>query len=164
MTQMLQPTVLASGLFREFLSVGINDTWLAMILVNAAFNLSFATWMMHSFFASVPVEIEEAAMLDGATRLQTLRRVTLPLVWPGVVTAIIFTFVACWNEFAASLVILTTAENQPLSVALTKFVGQYDSAWQYVFGVSVVAIVPVVILFAVIEKRLVAGLTAGGVK
>ena len=60
------------------------------------------------------------------------------------VTAIIFTFVACWNEFAASLVILTTAENQPLSVALTKFVGQYDSAWQYVFGVSVVAIVPVV--------------------
>jgi multiple sugar transport system permease protein len=164
MTQMLQPTVLASGLFREFLSVGINDTWAAMILVNAAFNLSFAVWMMHSFFASVPVEIEEAAMLDGASRLQTLRRITLPLVWPGVVTAIIFTFVACWNEFAASLVILTTAENQPLSVALTKFVGQYDSAWQYVFGVSVVAIVPVVVLFAVIEKRLVAGLTAGGVK
>ncbi len=91
-------------------------------------------------------------------------RVTLPLVWPGIVTAVIFTFVAAWNEFAASLVILTSAENQPLSVALTKFVGQYDSAWQYVFGVSIVAIVPVVILFAFIEKRLVAGLTAGSVK
>ena len=163
-TQMLQPTVLATGLFREFVALGINDTWLAMILVNGAFNLSFAVWIMHSFFASVPEEVEEAAMLDGASRLQILRRVTLPLVWPGVVTAIIFTFVACWNEFAASLVILTTAENQPLSVALTKFVGQYESAWQYVFGVSVVGIVPVVILFALIEKRLVAGLTAGAIK
>ncbi len=156
-TQMLQPTVLATGLFREFLTLGINDTWLAMILVNAAFNLSFALWMMHSFFASVPEEIEEAAALDGAGRLTTLRTVTLPLVWPGIVTAIIFTFVACWNEFAASLVILTTAENQPLSVALTK-------SWQYVFGVSIVGIIPVVILFAIIERRLVAGLTAGGVK
>ncbi len=163
-TQMLQPTVLAAGLFREFLALGINDTWFAMILVNGAFNLSFAVWIMHTFFSSVPVEVEEAAMLDGASRLQILRRVTLPLVWPGIVTAIIFTFVACWNEFAASLVILTTAENQPLSVALTKFVGQYESAWQYVFGISVVGVLPVVILFALIEKRLVAGLTAGAVK
>lgn len=164
MTQMLQPTVLAAGLFREFLAVGINDTWTAMILVNAAFNLSFAVWIMHSFFASVPEEIEEAASLDGASRLQVLRRVTLPLVWPGIVTAVIFTFVAAWNEFAASLVILTTAENQPLSVALTKFVGQYQTSWQYVFGVSVIGILPVVLLFALIERRLVAGLTAGGVK
>jgi multiple sugar transport system permease protein len=164
MTQMLQPTVLAAGLFREFLAVGINDTWLAMILVNAAFNLSFAVWIMHSFFAGVPTALDEAAALDGASRLQTLRRITLPLVWPGIVTAIIFTFVACWNEFAASLVILTTAENQPLSVALTKFVGQYQTSWQYVFGVSIVGILPVVVLFALIERRLVAGLTAGGVK
>ncbi|MET8311726.1 MULTISPECIES: carbohydrate ABC transporter permease [unclassified Micromonospora] len=163
-TQMLQPTVLAAGLFRQFLAIGIDDTWLAMILVNGAFNLSFAVWIMHSFFAGVPKEIDEAAMIDGASKLQTLRRVTLPVVWPGIVTAIIFTFVACWNEFAASLVILTTAENQPLTVAITKFVGQYDSAWQYVFGVSIVGIVPVIILFALVEKRLVAGLTAGAIK
>ncbi len=163
-TQMLQPTVLATGLFREFLTIGLNDTWLAMILVNAAFNLSFALWMMHSFFGAVPAEIEEAAALDGAGRIKTLTSVTLPLVWPGIVTAIIFTFVACWNEFAASLVILTTDKNQVLSVALTKFVGQYSTSWQYVFGVSVVGIVPVVVLFAIIERRLVSGLTAGGVK
>ncbi|MFB7721882.1 carbohydrate ABC transporter permease [Nocardia sp. NPDC056100] len=163
-TQMLQPTVLVTGLIREFFTLGINDTWLAMILVNSAFNLSFAVWILHSFFASVPVEIEEAAQLDGLSRLQILTRVSLPLVWPGIVTATIFTVVACWNEFAASLVILTTPENQPLSVALTKFIGQYDTAWQYVFAISTVGIVPVVILFAVIEKRLVAGLTAGSVK
>ncbi|MDN5756517.1 MAG: carbohydrate ABC transporter permease, partial [Micrococcaceae bacterium] len=80
------------------------------------------------------------------------------------VTALIFTFVACWNEFAASLVILSTAENQPLSVALTRFVGQYSTAWQYVFGVSIVAILPVIILFMLIEKRLIGGLAAGATK
>ncbi len=163
-TQMLQPTVLVTGLIRQFFTLGINDTWLAMILVNAAFNLSFAVWILHSFFAAIPVEIEEAAQLDGLSRLQILVRVSLPLVWPGIVTATIFVVVACWNEFAASLVVLTTPENQPLSVALTKFIGQYDTAWQYVFAISTVGIVPVVILFAFIEKRLVAGLTAGSVK
>ena len=163
-TQMLQPTVLASGLFREFVALEINDTRLAMILVNAAFNLSFAVWIMHSFFASVPKEIEEAAWLDGCSRGQSLRRVMLPLVWPGIVTAIIFTFIACWNEFAASLILLPTDTNQPLTVALTRFIGQYESAWQYVFAVSIIGILPVVALFALIERHLVSGLTAGGVK
>jgi multiple sugar transport system permease protein len=163
-TQMLQPAVLTSGLFREFITLGLADTWFAMILVNAAFNLSFAVWIMHSFFASVPTEIDEAAQIDGAGRLAVLFRINLPLVWPGIVTAIVFTFVACWNEFAASLVILSTAGNQPLSVALTKFVGQYETSWHYVFAVSIVAIVPVVVLFMLIEKRLVGGLTAGAIK
>jgi multiple sugar transport system permease protein len=163
-TQMLQPTVLASGLFREFVSLEINDTRFAMILVNAAFNLSFAVWIMHSFFATVPKEIEEAAWLDGCSRGQSLRRVMLPLVWPGIVTAVIFTFIACWNEFAASLILLPTDTNQPLTVALTRFIGQYESAWQYVFAVSIIGILPVVALFALIEKHLVSGLTAGGVK
>ncbi len=163
-TQMLQPAVLTAGLFRQMLWLDLNDTWLAMILINAAFNLSFALWIMHSFFAAIPKEIDEAAQIDGAGRLRVLFTVNLPLVWPGIVTAVIFTFVSAWNEFAASLVIMSTAENQPLSVALTKFIGQYSTSWQYVFGISIVAIVPVIILFAVIEKRLIGGLTAGAVK
>ncbi|MFD6448663.1 carbohydrate ABC transporter permease [Promicromonospora sp. NPDC060204] len=163
-TQMVQPAVLTSGLFRQFIAIGILDTWVAMILVNAAFNLSFAVWIMHSFFAGIPKEVDEAAQLDGAGTFAVLTKINLPLVWPGIVTAVVFTFVASWNEFAASLVLLTTAGNQPLSVALTKFVGQYETSWQYVFGVSVVAIVPVVILFMIIEKRLVGGLVAGSVK
>lgn len=163
-TQMLQPAVLTSGLFKEFVAFGIIDTWLAMILVNAAFNLSFATWIMHSFFAGIPKEVDEAAQIDGAGRMQVLFKVNIPLVWPGIVTAIVFAFVAAWNEFAASLVIMQTAGNQPMSVALTKFVGQYETSWHYVFGVSIVAIVPVILLFMLIEKRLVGGLTAGSVK
>ncbi|MFD2027247.1 carbohydrate ABC transporter permease [Promicromonospora aerolata] len=163
-TQMIQPAVLTSGLFREFIAIGILDTWAAMILVNAAFNLSFATWIMHSFFAAIPREVDEAAQIDGAGTFAVLTKINLPLVWPGIVTAVIFTFVASWNEFAASLVLLTTPGNQPLSVALTKFVGQYETSWHYVFGVSIVAIVPVIILFMAIEKRLVGGLVAGSVK
>lgn len=163
-TQMLQPAVLTAGLFKQMLAWNIHDTWLAMILINAAFNLAFAVWIMHSFFAAVPRSIDEAAQIDGAGNLRVLFTINLPLVWPGIVTAVIFTFISCWNEFAASLVILSTAENQPLSVALTKFIGQYATAWQYVFGVSIVAIVPVIILFALIEKRLIGGLAAGAVK
>lgn len=163
-TQMLQPAVLTSGLFRQFVGLGIYDTWLAMILVNAGFNLAFAIWIMHSFFAGIPKEVEEAAQIDGASKLTVLLRINLPLVWPGIVTAVVYTFVACWNEFAASLVLLSTAGNQPISVALTKFVGQYETSWQYVFAVSIVAIIPVVALFLLVEKRLIGGLTAGAVK
>jgi multiple sugar transport system permease protein len=164
LTQMLQPAILTTGLFQEMQLFGLSDTWVAMILINAAFNLAFATWMMHSFFAAVPKEVDEAAQLDGAGKFRTLFKVNLPLVWPGIVTAVIFTFVSAWNEFAASLVVLTTAENQPLSVALTKFVGQYATSWQFVFAVSILSIVPVVILFFFIEKRLIGGLSAGAVK
>lgn len=163
-TQMLQPTLLATGLFQQFGLLGLTDTWTAMILINAAFNLTFAVWIMHNFFASVPRAINEAAMLDGAGPLAALFRVNLPLVWPGIVTAVIYTFVASANEFSASLVILNTDTKQPLSVALSKFVGQYDAAWQYLFGVSIVSIVPSVLLFVAIEKYLSGGLTAGSVK
>jgi multiple sugar transport system permease protein len=163
-TQMLQPTLLATGLFQEFGAIGLIDTWLAMILINAAFNLTFAIWILHSFFASVPREINEAAQIDGASNWTTLIKVNLPLVWPGIVTAVIYTFVASVSEFSASLVILTTDTKQTLPVALSKFVGQYDAAWQYLFGVSIVAIVPSVLLFTAIEKYLAGGLTAGSVK
>ena len=163
-TQMLQPTLLATGLFQEFSALGLIDTWLAMILINAAFNLTFAIWILHSFFASVPREINEAAQLDGAGNWTSLIKVNLPLVWPGIVTAVIYTFVASVSEFSASLVILSTDTKQTLPVALSKFVGQYDAAWQYLFGVSIVAIVPSVLLFTAIEKYLAGGLTAGSVK
>lgn len=163
-TQMLQPTVLAVGLFKEFLQLGINDTWLAMILVNGTFNLTLSTWLMQSFFSTVPKELDEAAVLDGASKLQVLFRVSLPLVWPGVVTTIIVSFVSAWNEYAAASIIMTSNTKQPLTVILPKFFGLYNAQWQYIFGVSIVAIVPVVILFSMIERRLIGGLTTGAVK
>ncbi len=162
-TQMLQPTVLAIGLYVEFVQWKGYLVWLALILINAAFNLSFAVWIMQSFFASVPKEIDEAAMLDGLGRLQTMFKVSLPLVWPGIVTAIIFVFVNTWNEYAAAFV-LRNDKLQTLPVAIPSFLGQYVKEWHFMFATAVVAMIPVIILFSLIEKRLIGGLTAGAVK
>lgn len=163
-TQMLQPTVLAVGLYQEFSQWRGYLVWVALILINGAFNLSFAVWIMQSFFASVPKEIDEAALIDGLGRLQTMFRVSLPLVWPGIVTAIVFVFVNTWNEFAAAFILVQDTNLQPLTVSMPRFLGMYVRDWQYLFTVATVAIVPVIILFALIEKRLIGGLTAGAVK
>ncbi|MGH3405057.1 MAG: carbohydrate ABC transporter permease [Streptosporangiaceae bacterium] len=151
-TQILQPTALIVGIYKEFLSFHLLDTVWSLILVNAGFNLAFAVWILSAYFASIPVEIEEAAMVDGSGRLGTLRRVTLPLAMPGVVTALIFTFIAAWNAFVAALTLATSNDVTPLTVRLDSFIGQYTVDWQHLFGASVVATIPVLILFALIER------------
>ncbi len=165
-TQMLQPTALIVGIYKEFLSFGllnINPVW-SLILVNAGFNLAFAIWILNAYIGSIPVELEEAAMVDGSSRLNALRRITLPLAMPGVVTALIFTFISAWNEFITALTLTTNAGDYPLTVRLDSFIGQYTVDWQHLFGASVVATIPVFILFALIEGRVVGGLTAGSIK
>jgi len=169
-TQMFAPTALLIGIYREFVAIGEVfppagvDTYVALILVNAAFNLAFSTWIMVAYFSTIPVELEEAASIDGANRLGVLRRVTLPLALPGIVTAAIFTFIAAWNEFVIALTLAQSPEIRPLTVGVTTFIGQYRVEWQFLFASSVIAIVPVVILFIVIERWLVGGLTAGSIK
>jgi multiple sugar transport system permease protein len=165
-TQMLQPTALIVGIYKEFLSFGllnINPVW-SLILVNAGFNLAFAIWILNAYIGSIPVELEEAAMVDGNGRLGALFRVTLPLALPGVVTALIFTFISAWNEFISALTLTTNSSDYPLTVRLDSFIGQYTVDWQHLFGASVVATIPVFILFALIEGRVVGGLTAGSIK
>jgi len=165
-TQMLQPTALIVGIYKEFLGFGLlnlNPVW-SLILVNAGFNLAFAVWILNAYIGSIPVELEQAAMVDGSTRLGALFRVTLPLAMPGVVTALIFTFIAAWNEFISALALTTNGSDYPLTVRLDSFIGQYTVDWQHLFGASVVATIPVFILFALIEGRVVGGLTAGSVK
>ncbi len=163
-TQMFAPTALVIGLYREMVTLGLVNTYTALVLTNGAFNLAFSIWILHGFFSSIPHELEEAAALDGCSKLQVLRRVTLPLAMPGVVTAVIFTFIAAWNEFVVALTLTATPERQPLTVGITSFVGQYQTQWQYLFAASLVAVVPVVLLFAAIERYLVGGLTAGSIK
>ena len=165
-TQMLQPTALIVGIYKEFLSFGLlnlDPVW-SLILVNAGFNLAFAVWILHAYIGSIPVELEQAAMVVGSTRLGALFRVTLPLAMPGVVTALIFTFIAAWNEFISALALTTSSADYPLTVRLDSFIGQYTVDWQHLFGASVVATIPVFLLFALIEGRVVGGLTAGSVK
>lgn len=163
-TQMFSPTSLVVGIYREFFTVNLVNTYLALILTNAAFNLAFAIWILHGFFASIPRELEEASELDGCGRLGTLWRVMLPLTLPGLVTATIFTFIAAWNEYVVALTLMLDDAKKPLTVGINSYVTGYEQNWDQLFGASIIAIVPVVILFALIEKHLVGGLTSGAVK
>ena len=163
-TQMFSPTALVVGLYRQFFDLGLVDTYAALILTNAAFNLAFAIWILRAFFATIPREIEEAAAVDGCGRLRTLARVVLPLSLPAIVTAVIFAFIAAWNEYIVALTLMTDPARKPLTVGITSYVTAYVQHWNYLFAASVLAIVPVVVLFALIERHLVGGLTAGSVK
>jgi multiple sugar transport system permease protein len=164
-TQMFQPAAMLVGIQREFINFGLPPT-LSLIVVNAGFNLAFAVWILNAFFSSIPVELEEASMVDGLGRVGALVRITLPLAAPGIVTALIFTFIAAWNEFLVALT-LSLGENpsqQPLTVAINNYIGEYSVDWGHLFAAGLVATVPVIILFAFIERRVVSGLTAGAVK
>lgn len=164
MTQMFSPTALVVGIYREFFEVNLVNTYMALILTNAAFNLAFAIWILQGFFASIPREVEEAAHLDGCGRLGTLWRVMLPLTLPGLVTTVTFTFIAAWNEYVVALTLIQDDARKPLTVGISSYVTGYQQNWDQLFAASIIAIVPVVVLFAAIEKHLVGGLTAGAVK
>ena len=164
MTQMFSPTALVVGIYREFFEVNLVNTYMALILTNAAFNLAFAIWILQGFFSSIPREVEEAAHLDGCGRLGTLWRVMLPLTLPGLVTTVTFTFIAAWNEYVVALTLIQDDARKPLTVGISSYVTGYEQNWDQLFAASIIAIVPVVILFAAIEKHLVGGLTAGAVK
>ncbi len=176
-TQMFAPVALVVGLYREYalvdnffanLGLGLRATssYWAIILVFSAFNLAFAVWILSGYFRSIPKEIEEAALIDGLGPFRALLRVVLPLAKPGVVTAVIFTFIQVWNEFVVALTLFNdpTRNRQTLTVGIQQFVGLYETHYQYLFVASLIGIVPVVILFTTIERYLMGGLTAGSVK
>jgi multiple sugar transport system permease protein len=164
-TQMFQPAAMLVGIQREFSNFGIPPT-LSLIVINAGFNLAFAVWILNAFFSSIPVELEEASMVDGLGRVGALLRITLPLAAPGIVTALIFTFISAWNEFLVALTLSLGQQpsGQPLTVAINGYIGEYSVDWGHLFAAGLVATVPVIILFAFIERRVVSGLTAGAVK
>lgn len=163
-TQMFQPTAMLVGLYREFLSFHLLDSVGSLILVNAGFNMAFAVWILNAYVTAIPVELEEAAFLDGASRLGVLFRITLPLALPGIVTALIFTFISAWNEFIVALTLTTSPASEPLTVTLNSYIGQYQVDWSHLFAGSVIATIPVIILFGLIEGKVVGGLTAGSIK
>jgi multiple sugar transport system permease protein len=163
-TQMFAPTSLVVGIYREFFELNLINTYLAIILTNSAFNLAFAIWILQGFFAAVPPEIEEAATLDGCGRFATLWRIALPLTRPGLVTSVIFTFIAAWNEYVVALTLMQDDARKPLTVGISSYVTGYEQHWDQLFAASLIAVVPVVVLFVLIEKHLIGGLTAGSVK
>ncbi|HKN57001.1 MAG TPA: ABC transporter permease subunit [Amycolatopsis sp.] len=174
-TQMFAPVILVIGIYREFVGLdtalqesgfGAINTYWSIIAVNVAFNLAFSIWILNGYFAGIPKEVEESAMIDGLGRFRVLIRVVLPLARPGIVTAVIFTFIQVWNEFVVAQTIFNdpTRNRETLTVGVNAFVGLYQTQYQYLFVSSIIGIVPVVLLFASIERHLVGGLTAGSLK
>ena len=163
-SQMFAPVVLLIGIYKVMLSLGMTDSIWGLVFINAAFNQAFTIWLLRGTFMGISSEMEQAATIDGCNRLQSMLRVLLPVAAPGIVTTLIFIFINAWNEYTVALCLISTDVYKPLTVGINIFNGYNMIEWQYLFAASIFAIIPVVILFMCIEKNLVSGLAAGGVK
>ena len=162
--QMFSPIIVIIALYKLIIFFRLIDTRFSLILVNAVFTLAFAIWMMNGYFDTIPKEIEEAALIDGCSRWQTMTLITLPIAMPGVVTVVIYTFITAWNEFMFALTFINSTEKRPLTLGLYNFVGRWQVSWHYLMAAALLALIPVVLLFMLIEKQLVQGLAGGAVK
>ncbi len=164
MSQMFSPVVLLVGIYKTMVTIGLNDSILGLILLNAAFNQAFAIWLLRGTFISISPEMEQAAKIDGCGTVSALIKILLPVAAPGIVTTLIFVFINAWNEYTIALTLISTDVFKPITVGINVFYGFNFIQWQYLFASSLCATIPVVALFLMIEKHLVAGLTSGGVK
>ena len=164
MSQMFSPVVLLVGISRLLIDLRLSDTIPGLVFINAAFNQAFAIWLLRGTFVSISPEMEQAACIDGCNSVSALIRVLIPMSAPGIVTTLIFVFINSWNEYTISTVVIHSDVNFPITVGLTQFAAFSMIQWNYLFASSLLATVPVVILFMLIEKHLVSGLTSGGVK
>lgn len=140
---------------------GMIDSRLGLVLVYAASGIPFSVFIMSAFFRGLPRELEEAARIDGAGEFHIFARVMVPLVKPAIATVVVFRFVPLWNDFLFPLVLLRTTNKYTLPVGLTQFFGEFQTDWSTLFAGLVISTAPIVILFLVATKQIVAGLTAG---
>lgn len=159
--QMFPPIVIILALFRVVSAFNMLDNLLTLIVLNAIFSLSFAVWLLTGYFATIPVEIEEAAMMDGNSRLGALARMTLPLALPGLTAVAIFNFIDGWNEFLFALTFIRTSDYFPLTIGLFKFVARFQVQWHLLMAASFLVTVVVIVLFMVVQRHLTRGLIAG---
>jgi len=151
-------------LFAAIAKIGLANTYLGLVLAYITYSFPFATWMLTAYFEKIPLEIEEAGRIDGASNFMVFRRLVLPLAAPGIVTVAIFCFINAWNEFLYALVILGGGERRTLPVGLYSFVGGEFAQWGEMMAATAMTMIPTLLLFLAIQKRLAGGLTAGAVR
>jgi trehalose/maltose transport system permease protein len=151
-------------LFKLMRELGLLNTYLALILPYAVLSLPVCTLVLASFFQDIPPDLEAAAMVDGCSRVGALFRIVVPLSAPGVFTAAILAFVNAWDEFLLALTLMNRVNMRTLSVGITLYQGEFAFPWPLISAALIIAIVPICILIAVFQERVVGGLTSGGVK
>ncbi len=148
-----------------FVKVGLLDTYAALVLGHTVITLPVAVWLLKNFFETLPIEVEEAAFVEGAGPFYTLFFIVLPMSKPAIAAAAIFVFVTSWNEFMFGLAFITSNEMRPLPVGISMyFLVQFDSAWSELMAVALMVTVPILVLFLVFQKTFMHGVTAGAVK
>jgi len=162
--QMVPGEALLIPLFLMVRRAGLYDQLLGLVVVNVAMTLPFAIWMLRTFVAAVPKELEEAAWIDGASRFATFWRVLFPLVAPGLVATSIFSFITAWNEFVFALTLIGDQGSYTMPVALRYFVSQRSVDWGGIMAASTLMTIPVIVFFLLVQRRMVSGLVAGAVK
>jgi multiple sugar transport system permease protein len=163
-TQMFPAVLLIAPLLSQWYALGLIDTYQALIYSNFSFTVPFTVWMLVGYFESIPIELEESAMLDGCNRFGALCRVVLPLAAPGVAATAIFAFVASWSELLFAITFTSQTEMRTLSAGLLFMVGQYEIQWGQLSAGVIISTVPVAILFTYLQRHLIQGLSAGAVK
>jgi len=144
--------------------MGLFDTRLGLILLYTAYQLPAAIWMLYGYFTTLPVELENAARVDGCSPLRTLRRVVLPLSKPGLVAAALFILVFAWNDFVVAVTMTSSQETRTFPVAIYFYLGFYGREWGPLLAASLVSIVPIIAVFIFLQRYFLSGLTGGGVK
>jgi multiple sugar transport system permease protein len=163
-TRMMPPIVSIIPLYLFFNYFSMLNTKTALVIAYTAFNLPFATWMMKSYFQDLPVELEEAAMVDGDTRWGAFLHVALPLARPGLAATAIFCLIISWNEFLLALIITLTEQSQTLPIGIAGRVTQYNTYWGEISASGFTACIPIVIFAFIVQKHLVRGLSFGAIK
>ena len=163
-TYLVPPSILFIPLYAQIRNLGLADSLTGLVAAYPSFTVPFVTWLLMGYFESIPEELEEAAMIDGATRFGAFRRVILPLEAPGVLAAALFAFTQAWNEFLYALVFITNVKLRTLPVGLSTFITGDVYGWGFLMAGAVLTTLPVIAAYTYLQKYMVEGLTAGSVK
>ncbi|MFV0499779.1 MAG: carbohydrate ABC transporter permease [Bacilli bacterium] len=164
LTQMFSPIILVGPMYKIIKELGLLNSYLAMIIPNAAFALPMTVWLLYGYLDGISPNLEEAAMLDGCTRRQAVTKIIMPLTAPGIITSGIFAFIVAWNDLLFARSFITQPQMRTISVTLTSYQSIFETSWHKIMAASVISVIPVFLLFIVIQKYLIKGLVSSGVK
>ena len=163
-TQMLPSTLFVLPIYREFNRFSLMDTHSGIVIAYTTFALPICIWMLKGYFDSIPTDLEEAATIEGCSRLGTIWRIIMPLAKPGYMATAIFAFINAWGEYLFAKMLLSSQSNWLLSNGLASFKGEYTTPWNWIMAAAIIYALPPLILFLFMQKYLVSGMTAGAVK